>query len=84
MPTEPQLVARVSLTNGLTAALFNLRDSDIVLRLIGHVVAKAEQQSDLLHDIMVQRMGFALPSHLTEPVLARSCCGDDNNVTEGK
>ncbi|RNF27209.1 uncharacterized protein Tco025E_00583 [Trypanosoma conorhini] len=84
MPTEPRVVARVSLTNGVTAALFNLRDSDIVLRLMGHVIAKAEQQSDLLHDIMVQRMGFALASYLTEPALAHFCCGDDSNVTGGR
>ncbi|EKG06186.1 hypothetical protein TCSYLVIO_002724 [Trypanosoma cruzi] len=83
MPAEPRVVARISLS-GVTAALFNLRDSDILLRLMGHVIAMAEQQSDLLHDIMTQRMGLSLPSYLTEPALARCCCGDYSNVTEGK
>ncbi|KEG08832.1 hypothetical protein DQ04_06361020 [Trypanosoma grayi] len=82
--TEPHVVMHISLLSGVTAALFNMRDSDILLRLMGHIIAEAEQQSNLLHDVMIQQMGFGAPSYLTEPVLARFCCGDDSNVTQGK
>ncbi|KAH9598400.1 hypothetical protein LSM04_005954 [Trypanosoma melophagium] len=82
--TEVRLVAHISLIGGVTSALFNLRDSDILLRLLGHVIAEAEQHSDLLHNIMIQRMGIAVPSYITELVLGRICCNDESNMLSGK
>ncbi|KAF8277814.1 hypothetical protein TcBrA4_0108750 [Trypanosoma cruzi] len=83
MPAEPRVVARISLIGGVTTAPSNLLDSDILLRLMGHVTTVAEQPSDSLDDIMARRMGLSLPSYPTRPALVRCCCGDDNAVTEG-
>ncbi|KAF8288709.1 hypothetical protein TcBrA4_0007050 [Trypanosoma cruzi] len=83
MPAQPRVVARISLIGGVTTAPSNLLDSDILLRLMGHVITVAEQPSDSLDDIMARRMGLSLPSYPTWPALVRCCCGDDNAVTEG-
>ncbi|KAF8286505.1 hypothetical protein TcYC6_0020550 [Trypanosoma cruzi] len=83
MPAEHRVVARISFIGGVTAEPSNLLDSDILLRLMGHVIAMAEQPSDSLVDIMAWRMGVSLPLYPTEPALARCCCVDDDAVTEG-
>ncbi|RNE97503.1 hypothetical protein TcG_12571 [Trypanosoma cruzi] len=82
-PAEHRVVARISLISGVTAAPSNLLDSDILLRLMGHVTTVAEQPSDSLVDIMAWRMGVCLPLYPTEPALPRCCCVDEDAVTEG-
>ncbi|KAF8304112.1 hypothetical protein TcYC6_0040840 [Trypanosoma cruzi] len=82
LPAEHRVVARISLIGGVTAEPSNQLESDILLRLMGHVIAMAEQPSDSLVDIMARRMGVSLPLYPTEPALARCCCVDDA-VTEG-
>ncbi|KAG8343651.1 hypothetical protein TRVL_05517 [Trypanosoma vivax] len=77
LATEPRILLRISLANGITAILFNHLDSDNALRLMGHFVAEAELESDMMHDIMLQRMGFLVPSYLTEAAVARVCHADD-------
>ncbi|KAF8277612.1 hypothetical protein TcBrA4_0110760 [Trypanosoma cruzi] len=83
MPAQPRVVACISLIGGVTTAPSNLLDSDILLRLMGHVTTVAEQPADSLDDIMAWRMGVSLPLYPTEPALARCCCVDDDAVTEG-
>ncbi|RNC43343.1 hypothetical protein TcCL_NonESM06970 [Trypanosoma cruzi] len=83
MPAEPRVVARISLIGGATTAPFNLLVCDILLRLMGHVIAVAEQPSDSLDGFMARRMGLSFSLYRTEPALVRCCCGDDNTVTEG-
>ncbi|EAO00173.1 hypothetical protein TcCL_NonESM06685 [Trypanosoma cruzi] len=83
LPAEHRVVARISLIGGVTAPLFNRLDSDILLLLMGHFIAMAEQPSDSLVDIMAWRVGVSLPLYPTEPALARGCCVDDDAVTEG-
>ncbi|RNC51604.1 hypothetical protein TcCL_ESM11257, partial [Trypanosoma cruzi] len=82
LPAEHRVVPRISFIGGVTAEPSNQLDSDILLRLMGHVIAMAEQPSDSLVDIMAWRLGVSLPLYPTEPALARFCCVDDDAVTE--
>ncbi|GET88869.1 hypothetical protein, conserved [Leishmania tarentolae] len=77
---EYRIVLSVSLTEGLSLALFNLRDTEYIVRLLGYVVLAMEEKSALLEDVLLQRMGYAVPSSFNEADLARNCCGDDTNV----
>ncbi|CAG9574492.1 conserved hypothetical protein [Leishmania major strain Friedlin] len=81
---EYRIVLSVSLTEGLSLALFNLRDTEYVVRLLGYVVLAMEEKSALLEDVLLQRMGYAVPSFFSEADLARNCCGDDTNVIRTK
>ncbi|KAG5492988.1 hypothetical protein JKF63_01569 [Porcisia hertigi] len=81
---EYRIVLSVSLTDGLSLALFNLRDTEYVVRLLDHVVLAMEEKSVLLEDVLLQRMGYAVPSFFNESDLARNCCGDDTNVIRTK
>ncbi|RNC52859.1 hypothetical protein TcCL_ESM09856, partial [Trypanosoma cruzi] len=59
LPAEHRVVARISFIGGVTAEPSNQLDSDILLRLMGHFIAMAEQPSDSLVDIMAWRMGLS-------------------------
>ncbi|KAF8277729.1 hypothetical protein TcBrA4_0110410 [Trypanosoma cruzi] len=83
LPAEHRVVACISLIGGVTAAPSNQLESDILLRLMGHVTTVAEQPAGSLVDIMAWRVGVSLPLYPTEPALARCCCVDDYAVTEG-
>lgn len=75
-----RVVMKVSLLNGISIAVFNLRDAEYVLRLLGHVTRDMEEKSALLDDVLLQRMGYAVPSAFVEDDLARNCCGDRTNI----
>ncbi|KAG5478155.1 hypothetical protein CUR178_04867 [Leishmania enriettii] len=81
---EYRIVLSVSLAEGLSLALFNLRDTEYVVRLLGDVVLAMEEKSGMLDDVLLQRMGYAVPSFFNEADLVRNCCGDDRNVIGGK
>ncbi|CBZ27351.1 conserved hypothetical protein [Leishmania mexicana MHOM/GT/2001/U1103] len=81
---EYRIVLSVSLMEGLSLALFNLRDTEYVVRLLGYVVLAMEEKSALLEDVLLQRMGYAVPSFFNEADLAHNCCGDDTNVIRNK
>ncbi|KPI88913.1 hypothetical protein ABL78_1958 [Leptomonas seymouri] len=78
------IVASVSLVDGLSLAIANLRDTEYIVRLLGYVVQEMEEKSALMEDVLLQRMGYAVPSHFNEADLARNCCGDDTNVIRSK
>ncbi|SCU71603.1 uncharacterized protein TEOVI_000318400 [Trypanosoma equiperdum] len=79
---EPRALIRISLAEGLSVCLLDLLDSDNWMQLVGHVVAEVEKESDLMHDIMVQRLGLSLPARLTESILVSSCCGSSVDVPQ--
>nr|CAJ2474011.1 unnamed protein product [Leishmania braziliensis] len=81
---EYRIVLSVSLMEGLSLALFNLRDTEYVVRLLGYVVLAMEEKSALLKDVLLQRMGYTIPSFFKEADLACNCCGDDTNVIRTK
>ncbi|KAK7195767.1 hypothetical protein NESM_000507300 [Novymonas esmeraldas] len=81
---EYRIVLSLSLVDGLSLAIFNLRDTDYVVRLLGYVVQEMEEKSELLEDVLLQRMGYTVPSSYNEADLARNCCGDDTNVIRAK
>ncbi|KAG5477680.1 hypothetical protein LSCM1_04974 [Leishmania martiniquensis] len=81
---EYRIALSVSLTEGLSLALFNLRDTEYVVRLLGYVVLAMEEKSAMLDEVLLQRMGYAVPSFFSEADLARICCGDDRNVIVSK
>ncbi|KAF8277474.1 hypothetical protein TcBrA4_0110610 [Trypanosoma cruzi] len=61
LPAEHRVVACISLIGGVTAAPSNQLESDILLRLMGHVTTVAEQPAGSLVDIMAWRVGVSLP-----------------------
>lgn len=79
-----RIVVSVSLIGGLSLAIFNLRDTEYIVRLLGYVVQEMEEKSALMEDVLLQRMGYAVPSSFNEADLARNCCGDDTNVIRNK
>jgi hypothetical protein len=79
-----RIIVSVSLMDGLSLAIFNLRDTEYIVRLLGYVVQEMEERSALMEDVLLQRMGYGIPSSFNEADLARNCCGDDTNVIRAK
>ncbi|KPA79022.1 hypothetical protein ABB37_05561 [Leptomonas pyrrhocoris] len=79
-----RILVSISLTDGLSLAIFNLRDTDYIVRLLGYVVQEMAEKSALMEDVLLQRLGYAIPSSFNEADLARNCCGDDTNVIRSK
>lgn len=79
-----RIILSVSLREGLSLAIFNLRDTEYIVRLLGYAVQEMEEKSALMEDVLLQRLGYAIPSSFNEADLARNCCGDDTNVIRGK
>ncbi|CCW62475.1 unnamed protein product [Phytomonas sp. EM1] len=60
-----RILVRMSLTKGIYVCLFNLQDSEFIIRLMSHVLEDMLDKSALLHTILMQRLGYAIPSVFT-------------------
>jgi hypothetical protein len=93
---QPRIVVRCSLLEGIEATIFNLRDSEQLMELIAKAVAENEKKSVLQLNVLLQGMGFIVPSRsprmnwpgcvaaISEMSEERSRCGLSERWCTGK
>lgn len=66
----------------LRVTLFNIRDSENILKLMEEHVGEMVVKTDLLRSVLLQRTRIKLRgSNLTEGDLSSNCCGNSTNIT---
>ncbi|CCW66089.1 unnamed protein product [Phytomonas sp. Hart1] len=74
-----RILVRVSILKGISVCLFNLQDFELIIRLITYILEDLLDKSALLNTILMQRLGYAIPSSFTGADLMRECPNDLSN-----